>query len=151
MKKKILALVIGALAFSTIGAFAQSETSQKTPVQKEAKCCKEKKDKDGHHNGKDRKKGHGERINPFDGIQLSAEQQKKIEDLRAERRSQREADTTKAKEARKAQREEYNKKLTEILTPEQMAQYKTNCESIKARKHQKGSKERAEKRKHKTN
>lgn len=131
MRKKVLALVMGALAISTIGAFAQNETNCTAPQQKE--CCKEKKDckKEGR---KAEKRAHKDRLNAFEGINLSAEQQQQIEALRSENKAQREAIKKATKETVQKQREDYMAGLEKILTPEQLAQYKANVSNMKADK-----------------
>ena len=144
MKKKVLALVVCALGISTIGAFAQTESAQKSE-QKTEQCCKSKEGKKQHKGDfakGDRKKGDRGKLNPFNGIQLTADQQQKISDLRAAQKTQREADKKMAKEARKQEREKFNAEVGKILTPEQMTIYNENCKALKAKMHQKEAKER---------
>lgn len=142
MKKKILALAICAFGISTIGAFAQTEKSEGGKAKTE--CCKEHKGKKFAGKG-DKRKGHA-KMNPFEGIQLTADQQQKISDLRAQQKSKREAEKTAAKESRKKAREEFNAQLANILTPEQMEVYKANCDTIRAKKQHFSAKERQQKR-----
>ena len=138
MKKKILALVLGALSISTIGAFAQ--TPNTTPAQQtETQCCKEKKDKKDHKGKKEGRKEKGERMNPFAGIQLTPEQKTQIDNLRAQQRAQRESGKEAMKEKRAQERQAFNDAVAKILTPEQYTQYVSNCELVKMKK-VKGSK-----------
>lgn len=150
MRKNILGLVVAALAFSTFGAFAQQETTSKEGVKTE-QCCKHK---DGKKDGKkeckkdskdckkgkdgkrkfDGKRERPNRMNPFTGIGLTAEQQQKIDQLRAEQKAKSESRNKESKEARKKDREAFNASVEKILTPEQYAKYKANCDSIKAHK-----------------
>ena len=149
MRKKVLGLVIAALSFSAFGTFAQSEVQtgkasceQTSNCKKGDKNCKKVK-KDGK-NFKKEHKGHDSkmsRINPFDGIELTAEQKQQIEALKAERKAKmgkekdkREAQKKAAKEARAQEKMEFDKKVAQILTPEQYAQYQSNCQSIKTNK-----------------
>ncbi|MCH5217255.1 MAG: hypothetical protein J1F07_01665 [Muribaculaceae bacterium] len=120
MRKKVLGLVMAALAISTIGAFAQSQPQAKAQQEQTADCCK--KDKKDHKKGH-KKSGKKDRVSPFNGIQLTAEQQQKIDQLKADRKTR--------KEAAKAQdRQNYQDALAQILTPEQFQQYKDNCAKI---------------------
>ncbi|MCH5213558.1 MAG: hypothetical protein J1E97_00090 [Muribaculaceae bacterium] len=140
MRKKVLALALGMFAFCSIGAMAQTEASASAKQQTE-KCCKsekgEKKDcKKGDKKG-DKKHGkrHGEgRMDPFAGIQLTPAQMEQLEQLKAEQKKQREADKKDKAAAREQSRKAYSEKVAQILTPEQLAQYQANCDSIKANK-----------------
>lgn len=150
MKKKVLALVVAVLALGSTSVFAQSQSQSCPPQQKE--CCKDKKDKKDRKDKKD-KKGNKKHGNPFEGIQLTPEQQQQIDNLRAEQKAQkkanREAGKELSKEARKEAktkaRQEFDAKVQKILTPEQYAQFKKNCEAQKAKKEmkKKDKKERA--------
>lgn len=129
MRKNILGLVMAALAFSTIGAYAQSE-KQTVCTEQTQKCCKEKKNhKKGEYKGDKKKRNHA-KFNPFTGIQLSAEQQSQLDQLKADRKAKKEADKADKKAAQKREREEYNAAVEKILTPEQFKQYKANCDSM---------------------
>lgn len=150
MRKKVLGLVMAALTISSIGAFAQNQTSDNKPAcEQTSECHKGKKDgkckKDGKKDGK--KKGdrkHGDKVdglNPFEGIQLTSEQQQKVDALKAERKAKmkaekgkKEADKQAAKEARQQEKAQFDAQVAEILTPEQYTQYQSNCDSIKAKK-----------------
>ena len=74
-------------------------------------------------------------VNPFAGINLTPEQQQQVEKLRSDRKERKTADKEANKEAKKQakaqERQQYEAELAKILTPEQMAQYKNNCDSLK--------------------
>ena len=137
MKKKLIAFsFLSLFALTAINANAQTE---KPVVKQEQDCCvkKGKCPKGDIGKAEVKKAKHfkkGPKVNPFDGINLTAEQQTKIDKLKADRKENR----TKEKEAqadkRKKEREKFNKELASILTPEQMAQYNANCEKIAAKK-----------------
>lgn len=140
MKKKVLGFVMAALAISTIGAYAQTPAQECTSTEQCQKTCnKDKKDKKDRKSGM--RKGNPDRMNAFEGIELTADQQTKIQKLRAEQKANRMADkeAKKAakKEAKEQSRKEYNEAVAKILTPEQYAQYQANCEKMKAQKKEK--------------
>lgn len=134
MKKKlILFSFLSLFCLSTLTANAQSQQQNNT----EQTCCSS--DKKQKHEGKkgDKKcKGHkkGPRMNPFEGIELTAEQQQKIDKLKSDRKEKREQEKRDKADKRKKEREAFNKELESILTPDQMAQYNANCEKIAAKK-----------------
>lgn len=131
MRKKVLGLLMAAMAISTIGAFAQSENTTETTVctAQKGECQKEGKGKKCHKKG-DRKA----KMNAFEGIELTQEQQQQIAQLKAECKAKKEADKAEKKKAKAEARAQFNEKVSQILTPEQYAQYKANCDSIKANK-----------------
>ena len=142
MTKKVLALVVAALGFSTIGAFAATGNQGQPQTEQTATCDKAKKGeckKEGKkcHKGdkKDDKKfdkrAKRPQVNPFNGIELTPDQKQKIDQLKADRKAKREADKKAGKEARKAEREQFNAEVAKILTPDQYNQYQLNCDSIK--------------------
>lgn len=155
MRKKLLGLAMAAFMFSSFGAFAQSPdasaVSQKASTEQ---CCKDKKkgDKkkgDKKKNKDGRNKAHKERVTPFAGINLTPEQQKQIDALRAEQLASAKADKEAKKEAMKQARilknKEFETAVSKILTPEQFAQFKNNCDTIKALKHAYKDKDKAKK------
>lgn len=127
MKKKLLVLMLSAFAIGTVSMSAQ--TQQCDPQQKEVKCCK------GEGKGDAKcakgKKGHGPRFNLFEGIQLTPEQKTQLDALKAQRKAKHEGDRKDMKEARQKERAEYASQVEKILTPEQFAQFKANCEKKK--------------------
>lgn len=122
MRKKVLGLILSTVLFSTIGAFAQEKKDVVVNGDKIETTCKQGK--------RICNKAHKPRINPFEGIQLTAEQQNAIDKLRQDRKVKREADKLAHKEAKKKIKEDFNSEVEKILTPEQYQQYKTNCENI---------------------
>ena len=147
MRKKVLGLVMAALAISSIGAFAQSE-SQQTREEVKKECCKEKKEKkeckegkkdrkDGNKDRKNKKMRDGKkeaRIKPFDGIQLTEAQQAQISQLKKNRKE----NFKKVKAAQKQdfvkEREAFDQEVAKVLTPEQYKVYETNRDNIRAQK-----------------
>lgn len=119
-----------------------------TPCNKECKDankkCKKadkKKGKKGHKDSKGKKgqKGHqccaAKKGNPaFKGIELTPEQQSKIETLNAKRKAAVDKSREELKKAIAKDREAYDKEVKEILTPEQRATYDKNVAEIKARR-----------------
>lgn len=159
MRKKVLGLVMAALAIGTTGAFAQSENQQSKAtceqVSENGECKKGKKEctkdsgeckkaKGDRHKGikgdkkfrKDGRKAEKRdgKANPFEGIELTAEQQQQLDALRAERKAQKDAVKEAGKEAKAQQQQQYDEKIAQILTPEQYNQYKANREGLKDRK-----------------
>lgn len=136
MRKKILGLVMAALAIGTVGAYAQTESqcSSASCTSTEKQCKKEKKEK-CHKKGPRQ-----ERVDPFTGIQLTQEQQQKLDNLKAERKAKKEAAKKEEKQAKAAEKKQFDAQVAEILTPEQYNQYKANCETIKAQKKEKKDK-----------
>lgn len=127
MKKKILSLAIAAVTFSSLSAFAQATTGTdcSTPAataccDNTKKCCKEGK------KGHDDKKG---RINPFANLNLTAEQQTKLDALRAEQQASREKARAEAKQKMEA-RKQADKGKT--LTDAEKAARKAECDKAKA-------------------
>lgn len=141
MKKKVLGLAIAAMSFVAFSGMAQTPTTaesncasaadcpQKECVKKECskkECCK-----------LDKKGRRGAIANPFEGINLSADQQAKIKQLderRREARKQKAADRKAAKHqadsahiaAFKAERKAYLGEVKEILGPENYMIYLEN-------------------------
>lgn len=135
MKKSILGL-----AFLTMAAFAIPAVAQKND--KKAECCKEKTECAAKKECKDPKAckpGKCEKMNPFADLNLTSEQQGRIEALnnamKVSRKELKEAAKT-AKEkkdttfnpraAKKQLRTKYVQDLSEILTPEQYTKFLQN-------------------------
>ena len=138
MRKKVLGLVMATLAICTTGAFAQSQTQQTgNNVQKE--CCKEKKGKKGGKEGKkvkdgnkaERKQG---RTTPFTGIELTADQQQKIDKIQADRKSTQEKAKEEKKAAKEQERKAYDQQIAQVLTPDQYKIYESNKANMRAHK-----------------
>lgn len=138
MRKKVLGLVMAALAISTFGALAQNQnTSEKVACEQTVSaCCKDKKDKKDKKDRKDfAKRGDKKaKLNPFTGIELTQEQQQQIQQLRNEKKEQHKAEKKAAKEAKLKEREAFNQSVAKILTPEQYKIYQANCDSMKTAK-----------------
>ena len=145
MRKKMLGLVAAALTIGSFGAFAQSEgassssASQEQVIQCDTPSCNKSepcKKKKGDHGDKKMKKA-GHKANPFAGIELTSEQQSKLEALKTEQKAKKEEQKKLDKQARAKEREAFNKEVEKILTPEQFKVYQANCDSLKAKKHMK--------------
>lgn len=132
MRKKVLALVMGALAISSIGAFAQTQVKEAETVKKE--CCKKEEGKKCDKKDKKDRKVKKQRANAFEGINLTAEQQQQIDQLRTAQKAKMEASKKESREAKEKQRSEFTAEVEKILTPEQFAQYKANTEKIRTAK-----------------
>lgn len=134
----ILASLIGSTAFA------------QTPVT-EAGCCEkvectadshckdaQKCDKKGGQRHKGHK-GHGQRPNLFEGIELTADQQTALEALRPARgerkaKEAKPADMQTRQEAGKARFDEYKTKVKGILTPEQYTQFEQNLQKMESKR-----------------
>lgn len=134
MKKKLILLsFLSLFGLTTLTANAQNPQTQ---VKQQQTCCN--KEKCTGEVKKAKKMQKGPKVNPFEGLNLTSEQQSKIDKLKADRKDKRDKDKKAQADARKKEREQFNKDLASILTPEQMAQYKANCEKIAAQKKNKG-------------
>lgn len=120
MNKKIIAAVLGLCALASTTAFAQqpgnNEGSKKESRAKDRNVCRGPK-----------------APNPFEGLNLSAEQQTKLDALKAECKANCEAQAKQRQEARKAKRDGVCAaragqlaKIKEILTPEQYVKFLEN-------------------------
>ena len=136
MRKKVLGLFMAAIAVSTIGAFAQND-NQQTREQIKKECCKEKKectkDKKCKKDHKMRE-GKKEKLNPFAGIELTAEQQKQLEQLKADRKAKREAAKETKKQAFEQERKAFDAEIAKILSPDQYKQYESTKANMRAHK-----------------
>ena len=94
-------------------------------------CGKELKFCDrGRHHGNFGKKGCG-RFNPFDGIELTDAQKDKVKKAREARKEKCGKIREKMEKERVKADESYMKELQKVLTPEQMAKFRANRESMK--------------------
>lgn len=160
MKKKVIGFIVAIAAITTGSVFAQKQADQAKGKQ-QTECCQQ---------GKDSKKGKGERkgpkFNAFDGIQLNADQQQKLqvlreglgpvkltkeekEKLKAENKGLTDEQKKQKKAERKAKKAEakknYLKGVKETLTPEQYVIFLENVylyspEQQKAMSHKDGKK-----------
>lgn len=142
MKKKVLSLAVLMASVFTFGTMAQTN-AQATDNNKtctEASCPKAAKGMKGN------KKMKGERPNPFDGINLTADQQARLKVIRDNAKQQREA--AKAEKSKAVQgkvekgkfdkdradrrpdfsqkRKDYLGQIKEVLTPEQYVVFLEN-------------------------
>lgn len=149
MKKIILPLAFAAFMGMTMNA--QTNNSVKNAetgcCQKQEQCCKndgkkcdKQAKKDGQKKGDMSRRGGKERFNPFQGIELTADQQAKLQNLREERKlaDQKKSEDRKAEKAE--QKKQFNEKVKSILTPEQYAQYEKNmAQKADQKGHNKGA------------
>ena len=135
MNFKAITFALLGLAVAAAPAFASKQDSKENG-NKDKKECK------GHH-GKCHK---GECPNPFEGLNLTADQQTKLDALRQEYKAKKSEAKKDLKEKRqemsmeaKAKKSEYLDKLKQILTPEQYVTYLEN-QVTKADHHKMGKK-----------
>lgn len=121
------------------------EGKQRMEIDGKKNCDKkasfDKKDK------KDFKKGdrRGGKRNPFKGIELSAEQKAKIEQLREKGKAEVQKVETEARTKKDKLREDFDNDLKKILTPEQWTQYEKNRNENKQMKQGKADRKHGEK------
>lgn len=127
MKKQIISLAIAAFALTSFTSVAQNPASAATKNCTNKECAATKGNKDSKRPA----------YNPFEGLNLSADQQAKLDALQAEQKAARDAkrtaDKTKKQEARNAQKEAKKAerkaqldKIKAILTPEQYVTFLEN-------------------------
>ncbi len=139
MKKNFLAVAIALIGTCmAVSAQTPSNTTDNTTNTEQTTSKNQKKNKNDKSNKKDRRE-FDKRPNPFEGIELTAQQQEAIKNLRQEQMAQAQAQREKAKtdrEAAKVEREqamkEMDDKIKNILTAEQYTQYQQNIEKMKA-------------------
>lgn len=115
MKKKILGVAILLFGLTAMGVSAQQTTStaDNTVAKERVECKKDgkkaKKDK-GEHRKKDGERARkASEFNPFEGIELTADQQTKLNELRESMKTERKAEM----ENRKAEKVEMKKAVKE--------------------------------------
>ncbi len=122
MKKKILSIAIAAMAFTTFGAVAQTQTSGSNPTCTEQCACPQQ----GKPDGQKGKAARQPKADPFAGLNLTEAQQAQIKKLQEQRQAQR----TEKQKAQKADRQEAKKKYLQdvksVLTPEQYVTFLEN-------------------------
>lgn len=115
-KKFIMAMI--AFSAVTFGALAANDTKANDISVKKEQCCQ-----------KDGCKGRQAR-NPFEGLNLTADQKAKLEALRESRKCGKAQECKQGQQAgrrdRKQCKQEYLGKVKEILTPEQYTQFLEN-------------------------
>lgn len=148
MKKTVVTLTLAVVTLFGFSAFAQQQDNTKCNKENTEKCCKSEK-------GKKCERGDRPRFNPFEGIQLTAEQQSKIDLLKQECQAKRQemkkdykqkSDDRKnavSREERMKQRQQFKRdqlaKIKAILTPEQYVQFLENI-AVNNHVHDKGVK-----------
>lgn len=163
MKKLIMSCAIALLSLSAINISAANQEPSKENCQGKTECvnnCDTPCQKDGNFDkkkGKKGKKGHkqckdqkcnkdckakkcckGKKGNPaFAGIELTAEQQAKIDAINAKRKAAVEKSREELKKAIQKDHEAYNKEVKEVLNDEQRAIYDKNIAEMKARRAEK--------------
>ena len=70
----------------------------------------------------------------FAGIDLTPDQQQKLDQLREERKANNKAAKEAKKEAKANERKAYDNSIAQILTPEQYKQYESNKANLRAHK-----------------
>lgn len=147
MRKKILGLSLAMFALTSISAMAQNQEEVTViNANQETICCvKENNDKCKKTDKKDCKAKAGKidkkgnkKFDLFRGIELTEVQKAKIKNLKESMKASRKAEKEAKKETRAKERENFNAQLATILTPEQMAQYNANRDSLKVKKENKG-------------
>lgn len=124
MKKTVISIAVAAAAVLTGSAFAQN------PVNCSSTTCTQTTKADARQAKKQ------PRVDPFAGLNLTAQQQQSIDALRAERskactaskeaKQQKQQAREERMNARKENRTAYLAKVKSILTPEQYVQYLEN-------------------------
>lgn len=158
MKKILISCAVALLSMTAFSASAANDNNNgkegcKTECvgkgscdkNKDCKGKKGKKGKKGHKGGKDCGR-HGQQCckakkgNPtFAGIELTAEQQQKIEAINAKRKAAVEKSRKELQKAIEKDREAYNAEVRKVLTAEQQLTYDKNVAEMKARKAEKAA------------
>lgn len=112
---------MAALALTSTAAFAQDANKENCP--KKEHCQKADCKKDGKKECKS--------LKLFSGIELSADQQKQLDQLCSQRQENKKADKKARLEAKKQERQDFDDAVAKILTPEQYTLYKANCAKVK--------------------
>ena len=157
MKKTVFSFIVAFAAISAAGAYAQNQASGQNNKQ-QSECCQNK--------GSKKKADRPERFNPFDGVQLTEDQQQRLQSLRQglgpqmppkeklsdeQKKNLTDAQKKQMKEERKAKKtqakKDYLNGVKEILTPEQYVVFLENVylyspdqQKSGAPKHDKGGK-----------
>ncbi len=83
----------------------------------EGKACK---------NGKDGKPGKKAKFNPFEGIELTPAQQASLDNLRSKQKEEAKKIEEKASKQKEKNRQDFEKEVKKILTPEQWTKFEAN-------------------------
>lgn len=136
MKKIFVSMAFAAMMFAPLSVMAQTNNTANTATEKT--CCKvdgNKKQKDGKKaKGEGRAEGEKkEKRNPFEGLNLTADQQTKIQQLNDKRKAEREkmmAERKAAKENGQAQKENAQKPSREEMAAKRQADKKAYLTEI---------------------
>lgn len=130
MKKTILTMAFLLLAMVGINAMAQ-QTESKCDKRTE-QCESQKRDKKDwkKKKGDKRKKRQHQRLDVFNGIELTADQKAEINKLDVEKKEKMAQSREEAQKNRKKVENDYDKKLKKILSDEQYSKYLSNKERI---------------------
>lgn len=131
MTKKIYALALIALTLGTASAFAQKTyrnpgCKHETTVSKQVPCVSVER---ADVTPATRPDCRQDRL--LEGIELTAEQKAKVEELKQNSRKERDAQMEKARKKAEKKMEKRDKEMKKILTPAQYEQYKANAKSLK--------------------
>ncbi|MGN0224007.1 MAG: hypothetical protein ACI4AM_08280 [Muribaculaceae bacterium] len=108
-------ILLAAMGIAAISASAQSQCQQQCQAQCQQQCC----DSTACHQQRPARQLRQAAVDPFAGIDLTADQRAAVDSLQAgQRQSQR--------QLRQQARREYLDQLKQILTPEQYVQYLEN-------------------------
>lgn len=134
MLKKIFAIVTIALASSSINAMAQKEVKIAKPVELKAERIAPRPDCSVQR--PQQTYAVKERLCPkpgdmYKGIELTADQQAKLDKLTAKEAKDRVKQKEKVQKERTKRMEKHDKEVKKILTPAQYAQYKANVKEAK--------------------
>lgn len=139
MKKNFITAIVALLAFGGVMSAQAPETTADNNTPGTETTCHHGKRGDCAMRGRDGKRHgrpDGPRADLFAGIQLTAEQQAALENMRREQRTARDQARKDREAAREQARAETDNRVKEILTPEQYAQYEQNVAAAKARREQ---------------
>lgn len=130
MKRKLLGLMTLFLTVGALSSFAANDNNKKDNKEqcKKEQCDKSKCDK-GDKAKCDKTKCDRKGYNPFEGITITADQQAKLDALKANRPDRNNNEGKTGKEARPDRRQikrDYLAKVKEILTPEQYVVFLEN-------------------------
>lgn len=119
MKKKILGLAVAIFAVGTLSSFAANANDKKADKQ----CCQKQQcdKKDGECKKADRKCP-----NPFEGLNLTADQQTKLDALKSSACCKERKDNKESRVDPRQAKRDFLAKVKDILTPEQYVTFLEN-------------------------
>lgn len=131
MKKKILALTLAAFTFGIVAANAQNETTTDANGKAKTECCQKDGKKCDKKGDKEARREARAKLNPFNGIELTAEQKAQLKDLKEQQKAGKKKTKEARQEERAAKAAAYDAEVAKILTPEQYQTYQANREAMK--------------------